>query len=74
MSDKLPTFTVVMRTVALNEADRQWVPLRRGKYHLYEFPDWDAAETFMLDLQRRHSHLDLKVVPVEWTKTPQSGP
>lgn len=63
--EKLPDYMIQLKSVALNPADRRWVPLMRGKYTKYLFPHYDAAEDFMNELKRTQPHLELRVVPAE---------
>ena len=63
--EKLPEFAIELKSVALCEADRRWVPLMKGRYTKFRFPDADAADDYIKKLKSTSPHLELRVVPFE---------
>jgi hypothetical protein len=63
--EKLPEWGLELKSVALNASDRRWVPLLKGKYTRFRFPNYDAAEDYLKELHRTQPHLELRVVPCE---------
>lgn len=63
--EKLPAFGVELLSAALRVDDRQWVPLMHSKHRRCKFASWEAAETYVYDLQRSQPHLKLRIVPFD---------